>query len=124
MQSNQVSRPGGEQALVINHEGEQHEATLRTVIRPNHEGEDVERDEYHLADEDAPDAVVEHVDSINRELAERHPRLDPGATGGGDPDVEADQEESDDPVCGSSDTASGEPCQRAVSEPDETCQDH
>lgn len=65
-QSQRVSRPGNEQYLVIEHDGETYEAEKKQFQREvNGELEDVE--EYRLdADrEDVPDAVVATVDAEN-----------------------------------------------------------
>lgn len=85
--SEKVSRPGNEQYLVVeDDDGTEHEAEMRTVVREEN-GEQVERDEYAVVDEDVPDAVAAEIDRVNEELAQR-----------GADQEDVDQEDVDDVV--------------------------
>jgi len=65
-QSQEVSRPGGAQYLVVEHDGAEYEAK-KERFQERVDGELVEREEYVLEDdaEDVPDAVVAEVDRAN-----------------------------------------------------------
>jgi len=72
--SQMVSREGGEQYLVVEHDGEEYEARLRTVIREI-DGEEQEVDEYKLSeldeDESYPTAIEKEVKDTNQQLHQR-----------------------------------------------------
>lgn len=70
-QTQRVSRPGGVQLLLVEHDGESYEAEKKQFQREvDGELEDVE--EYRLEDdvEDVPDEVVAAVDAVNGDADE------------------------------------------------------
>lgn len=63
-QSQRVSRPGNEQYLRIEHDGETYEAE-KVSYQKDVDGELVTVEEYRLEDEDVPAEVVAEVDRAN-----------------------------------------------------------
>lgn len=67
--SQEVSRPGNDQYLVVEHDGAKYEAEKHEFQREQN-GELVDVEEYRLGDDDAPAEVVEEIERANGERQE------------------------------------------------------